>query len=145
MKIDLINILEHPASLLASLAVVTMSVRLLFPLLRRNSSQMKVAGESVVGWNVYLICFFSGVLLTNAVPHFIHGISGEHFPAPFGYLMGNGFLEHLSNVLWGFFNITVGCYLFARGKVLEGAMIKKVIFFSGVLLMSIILTFIFSH
>ena len=35
-------------------------------------------------WATYLASFVSGGLFTNAVPHFIHSVSGEYFPAPFG-------------------------------------------------------------
>ena len=96
-------------------------------------------------WAVYLACFFSGVLFANAVPHFVHGISGEYFPAPFGQYLGKGFLEYLSNVIWGFVNIVFGYNLFVVGKVSSPSKWGKVSFFAGLLCMSIFLSFVFSH
>ncbi len=34
-------------------------------------------------WYSYVGCFFAGMFLANAVPHFVHGISGDPFPTPF--------------------------------------------------------------
>ena len=96
-------------------------------------------------WAIYLACFFSGILFVNAIPHFIHGISGEYFPAPFGQYLGKGFLEYLSNVVWGFVNIVFGYNLFVLGKVSSSSRWGKVSFFAGILCMSIFLSFVFSH
>jgi len=41
-------------------------------------------------WYNYLADFFAGVFLTNAVPHFTHGISGDRFPSPFANPPGKG-------------------------------------------------------
>jgi hypothetical protein len=96
-------------------------------------------------WAIYLACFFSGVLFANAVPHFIHGVSGEFFPAPFAHYLGNGFLEYLSNIIWGFINIVCGYNLFVVGKVSSTDKWGKFSFFTGLLSMSIFLSFVFSH
>jgi hypothetical protein len=52
-------------------------------------------------WVMYLFSFVSGVLFANAVPHFVHGISGEAFPAPFGQYSGKGFPQYLSKCRLG--------------------------------------------
>jgi len=96
-------------------------------------------------WGKYLSCFISGVLFANAIPHFVHGISGEHFPAPLGQFLGSGFPEYLSNVIWGFINIVFGYNQFVIGGVSNPDKWRKIFFFAGFLAMSIFLAFVFSH
>jgi hypothetical protein len=131
---------SHPFSTLVTLAVVALTVKLIFDFFNRKN---KTRNESVDGgmW----AAFISGVLFTNALPHFIHGISGEQFAAPFGYLLGTGYYEYLSNVLWGFLNIVLGYSWFIKGKVSGSDARRKISFFSGILLMGIALSYIFSH
>jgi hypothetical protein len=93
----------------------------------------------------YLACFISGALFTNAVPHFIHGMSGEYFPAPFGKYLGKGFPEYFSNVVWGFINMVVGYNQFVAGRVASPSKWGKWWFFAGVLVMSGFLCLVFSH
>lgn len=52
--------------------------------------------------------FFAGVFLVNAVPHFVHGISGQSFQSPFASPPGVGESSPMINVLWGSFNFLVG-------------------------------------
>jgi hypothetical protein len=89
--------------------------------------------------------FISGVLFTNALAHFTHGISGEDFAAPFGYLLGPGLPSNLSNVVWGFFNIVMGYVQFGRGKVFQQDTRRTFAFFAGVLAMGIFLSVVFSR
>lgn len=93
----------------------------------------------------WLAAFVSGVLFTNAVPHFVHGVSGETFPAPLAPLIGTGFVEHLSNVIWGFVNLVLGYNLFVVGKVSAPGRLNKTVFFAGILAMGIFLAAAFSH
>lgn len=141
---DLISSLfQHPASALVVVALIVLLVRLaprFFQFRSRENDQ--ATGFS---WTAYAMCFFSGVLLTNALAHFSHGISGEQFPAPFGYALGTGFAEHLSNVLWGFLNLVLGYGLFVRGKLFNQSLSGKVAFFAGVLAMGIFLSYVFSR
>ncbi len=51
----------------------------------------------------YIFCFLAGALLANAVPHFVHGISGDRFPTPFANPPGKGTL----NVAWSLFNLVL--------------------------------------
>ena len=62
-------------------------------------------------WYFYLLQFFSGALLSNGVPHFVQGISGNPFQSPFGSPPGVGESSPLSNVLWGFGNLLAGVLL----------------------------------
>ena len=41
-------------------------------------------------WQFYLCAFFAGIFLTNAIPHFVQGISGNKFPTPFAKPPGKG-------------------------------------------------------
>jgi hypothetical protein len=137
------SILQHPASALVLVALAVLVIRLGLRLLRRRNNAGQAIGLGI--WFEYIMCFFSGVLLTNALAHFSHGISGEQFPAPFGYALANGFLEHLSNVLWGFLNLVLGYSLFAKSKVFSQSLAGKIVFFAGVLAMGILLSYLFSR
>jgi len=46
----------------------------------------------------------AGVLFANSLPHLIHGIPGNCFPAPFFHTLGKGAGTAVVNVLWGLFN-----------------------------------------
>jgi len=65
-------------------------------------------------WYGYLAHFVGGVVLANAVPHFVNGISGRAFQSPFASPPGVGESSPIVNVLWGFSNIVVG-YLLLTG------------------------------
>lgn len=138
------NLFQHPASLIVAVALIVLVIRLAPRLFQRGNRDKGQAME-FANWSRYIMCFFSGVLFTNALAHFTHGISGEQFPAPFGYALGNGFLEHLSNVLWGFLNLVLGYSLFVKSKVFEQNMAGKIVFFSGILAMGIFLSYFFSR
>lgn len=134
----------HIPSILVGVALITLVTRLSIKYFqKKNRKDAKLPSENI-SWTKYLMCFFSGVLFTNALPHFVHGISGEYFPAPFSFLLGDGFLDHLSNVIWGFINIVLGYNLFIVGKV-SSTIRRKIMFFGGVLIMAIFLCVIFSH
>src|ERR1700683_915263 len=59
-------------------------------------------------WYFYVLDFISGLLLTNGVPHFAQGVSGNRFQSPFGSPPGVGESSPPSNALWGFANLAVG-------------------------------------
>lgn len=56
----------------------------------------------------------SGVLLANAVPHTVKGMTGQRFPTPFADPPGKGLSPPLHNVAWGVVNLAAGGAL-ARG------------------------------
>ncbi len=89
----------------------------------------------------YIFCFLAGALLANAVPHFVHGISGDRFPTPFANPPGKGTL----NVAWSLFNLVLGYILFRLGKVSSGGDSALLAFFGGVTVISIGLSLRFSH
>ena len=65
-------------------------------------------------WYDYIACFFAGMFLANAVPHFVHGVSGDPFPTPFAHPPGKGLSSSTVNVVWGFANLVVAYLLLCR-------------------------------
>jgi hypothetical protein len=95
-------------------------------------------------WYNYIACFFAGLFLTNVVPHFVHGISGDCFPTPFAHPPGKGLSSPTVNVVWALFNLVVGYMLFRAGKVSNGEILEIVIFFAGIAALSIMLSMRFA-
>ena len=91
-------------------------------------------------WYHYIACFFAGMFIANMVPHFINGISGVAFPTPFSNPPGKGLSSPTVNVLWGLFNLIVGYVLFRAGKISNSKIWSVIIFFVGILLMSVMLS-----
>jgi len=93
-----------------------------------------------MNWYHYIACFFAGVLLTNVVPHFVYGISGDRFPTPFAHPPGKGLSSPTVNVVWALVNLVVGYILFRVGKVSNGNDSALVVFFAGIVAISIMLS-----
>ena len=96
-----------------------------------------------MNWHNYLACFFGGMFLANAVPHFVHGISGDRFPTPFAHPPGKGLSSPTVNVVWALFNLVVGYILFRVGKVSSGEP-SALVFFAGVAAISIMMSIRFA-
>ncbi len=96
-------------------------------------------------WYDYVACFFAGMFLANSVPHFVNGISGDRFPTPFARPPGKGLSSPTVNVIWGLFNLAVGCVLFRVGKVSSGDNAALLIFFVGVAAISIAMSVQFAN
>lgn len=90
-----------------------------------------------MNWYHYLACFFAGMFLANVVPHFVHGISGDRFPTPFARPPGKGLSSPMVNVVWALFNLVVGYVLFRAGKVGSGGDLGLVVFFAGIVAISV--------
>lgn len=133
------------ATNLVTVVLLFLLVRGLIFLFQKLKKQEIGQGFNLQLWGKYVSCFISGVLLTNAIPHFVHGVSGENFPAPFGPYLSSGFPQHLSNVLWGFLNIVLGYNQFVRGEVATPDSWRKFFFFTGVLSMGTFLCYVFSR
>jgi D-alanyl-lipoteichoic acid acyltransferase DltB (MBOAT superfamily) len=101
-------------------------------------------GETTVNWYDYIACFFAGMFLTNVVPHFVYGISGDRFPTPFAHPPGKGLSSPTVNVVWALFNLLAGYMLFRVGKVSSGNDSVLVVFFAGIVAISIPLSVRFS-
>jgi hypothetical protein len=83
-------------------------------------------------WYSYVACFFAGMFLANAVPHFVHGISGDRFPSPFSKPPGKGLSPAPVNMAWALVNLVIGYLLFRAGHVASGAWPAIVVFFAGI-------------
>jgi hypothetical protein len=90
-----------------------------------------------MNWYHYIACFFAGVFLTNVVPHFVYGISGDRFPTPFAHPPGKGLSSPTVNVVWALFNLLVGYILFRVGRVSNGDTSAIIVFFAGIVAISI--------
>ena len=88
-------------------------------------------------WYHYVACLFAGLFLTNAVPHFVHGISGDSFPSPFANPPGKGLSSPMVNVLWALANMLIGYILLRAGKVSQTNKWSLLAFFSGVVCLSL--------
>jgi hypothetical protein len=95
-------------------------------------------------WYHYVACFFAGAFLTNTIPHFVHGISGDSFPSPFANPPGRGLSSPLVNVLWGLGNLVAGYILFRIGKMSKANIGGLLVFFAGIAFISIQLSFAFA-
>jgi hypothetical protein len=92
-------------------------------------------GKIIVNWYDYIACFFAGVFLANAVPHFVHGVSGDRFATPFAS-PGKGLSSPTVNVVWALFNLVVGYILFRAENVLSENYLVLVVFFAGIAVIS---------
>lgn len=89
-------------------------------------------------WYHYIATFFGAVFLTNAVPHFINGISGNAFPTPFADPPGKGLSSPLINILWALFNMLVGYLLVRYSKMTAKNKLSLFVFFIGIAVISIL-------
>jgi hypothetical protein len=67
-----------------------------------------------MNWLHALSYFFGGLFLTNAVPHFVSGVTGKPFQSPFAKPPGKGLSSSTVNVLWGFANCVFAYLLLLR-------------------------------
>jgi hypothetical protein len=84
-----------------------------------------------------IACFFAGAFLANVVPHFVHGISGNRFPTPFAHPPGKGLSSPTVNVVWALVNLVAGFVLFRVGRVSNRGDAALVVFFVGVVAISV--------
>jgi len=96
-------------------------------------------------WYHFLACFFAGAFLANAVPHFVHGVSGDPFPSPFANPPGKGLSSPTVNALWGLGNALVGYLLLRVGKLSPERKWSLVVLFIGAITMSIMLSITFAE
>ena len=88
----------------------------------------------------YVACFFAGMFLANAVPHFVSGTCGDRLPTPFAKPPGKGLSSATVNVVWALFNMVVGYVLFRGGKISSGDPVALGVFFVGFAAISIMLS-----
>ena len=88
-------------------------------------------------WYHYLCGFLAGMILANFVPHFINGVSGNHFPTPFSKPHGIGLSSPTTNVLWALFNLMIGYLLFRFARISTDDNFSLIVLFAGISLLSI--------
>jgi hypothetical protein len=98
-----------------------------------------------VTWYNYIASFFAGIFLANAVPHFVHGISGDRFPTPFAHPPGKGLSSPTVNVVWSLANLVAGYALFRAGQIWDGGIVPVAILFAGITAVSIMSSVHFVH
>ncbi len=65
-------------------------------------------------WLDYIAWFFGGAFLANAVPHFVHGVSGKPFQSPFARPRGVGQSSSMVNMAWALVNLVLAWLLLAK-------------------------------
>jgi len=102
-----------------------------------------ITKNTTMKWYHYIAAFFAGGFITNAIPHLVNGISGNAFPTPFADPPGRGLSSPTVNVLWALFNMFVGYLLFRVSKLNSKSKLGLVIFFIGMILISIMSSIVF--
>jgi hypothetical protein len=93
-----------------------------------------------MAWYAYLAHFAGGLLMINAVPHFIEGTCGRTFPTPFAKPPGKGHSSPMVNVLWGLGNFLVAFILLhGVGQFDPGLNIGTLTVFAGNVVMAVLL------
>ena len=64
-----------------------------------------------MSWYGYALELLAGMLITNAIPHWVLGLSGSPFQSPFAKPPGVGESSPTVNVYWGFANLVGGIVL----------------------------------
>ncbi len=93
-----------------------------------------------MNWYSYLACFFAGIFLANAVPHFVKGICGDRFPTPFAHPPGKGLSSPTVNAAWGLMNLAAGYVLLRLGHLSSGGNAALGIFFAGIAVISLMMS-----
>jgi len=99
-----------------------------------------IAERTKINWYHYIAAFFAGSFLANVVPHFVNGISGNAFPTPFADPPGKGLSSPTINVIWALFNLLIGYLLFRFSKTNSKNKLSLIIFFAGIIWISIMLS-----
>ncbi len=95
-------------------------------------------------WYHYIMVFLAAAFLANFVPHFVNGISGIPFPSPFSNPPGRGLSSPLTNVIWAFINFIAGYLLLRFSRMNSKNILALIIFFLGMVIMSIQLSLTFA-
>ncbi|QES87701.1 hypothetical protein [Rhizosphaericola mali] len=88
-------------------------------------------------WYMYLLSFLAGIFLTNAIPHFVHGISGNKFPTPFAKPHGIGLSSSTTNVIWALVNLIVGFLLLKLSHFSSNNYLQDFTLFLGISFISL--------
>ena len=92
-------------------------------------------------WIAYIIHFIAAALLTNAIPHFVNGVSGRPFRTPFAHRS-----SPVVNVVWGWVNLLIAFLLFANiGPFYIGTPGDTIFVAAGVLVAGVLLARLFER
>lgn len=92
-----------------------------------------------------IACFFAGALLTNVVPHLVHGISGDPFPTPFANPPGKGLSSPTVNMVWSLVNLVLGFLVFRAAHIRSADNLSLLVMLAGIAAISIPLSYRFRH
>jgi len=94
----------------------------------------------------YVAYFAAGIFLANGIPHFTNGVSGRKFQSPFANPPGVSESSPISNVVWGFANLLLGCILtFTVGEFEFSFSLDVGVFLAGFFIMSLFLAWYFDR
>lgn len=96
-------------------------------------------------WYHYLLAFCAAIFLTNFLPHFINGISGNPFPSPFTEPPGVGLSSPVENITWATINFLMGAALIYFGKLNQRHQSILIAYFIGALTMAFYLAYYFGE
>ncbi len=102
------------------------------------------ASTITLKWYHYIAAFFAALFLTNFIPHFVAGVCGDPFPSPFSDPPGKGLSSPIINVWWALANLVVGYLLLRVSKINSSTWLGLLIFFIGIVLMSVNLSVTFT-
>lgn len=88
-------------------------------------------------WYQYVALFFGGAFFSNAIPHFVQGVSGNKFPTPFAKPPGRGLSSATLNVVWGLINFIIAFVLLKESDADTGNLLSVMVFFLGFLAISL--------
>ena len=94
--------------------------------------------EEPMKWYHYIAGFFAGMFLTNSIPHYVNGLSGNPFPTPFADPPIQGLSSPLTNILWALFNLLAGYILFRVSRVNSKRKLGLFTFFLGIIFISVL-------
>ncbi|MDP4208545.1 MAG: hypothetical protein Q8928_07000 [Bacteroidota bacterium] len=89
-------------------------------------------------WYHFVAGFFAGMFLSNFIPHYIKGVTGESFPTPFANPPGKGLSSPMTNAIWALANLVVGFLLFKFGKVSLSNELSLIPFFIGFVVITMV-------
>lgn len=126
-------------------ATAFMLMRLINVISRLIAKGTRQEPAVVPEWRYQLWGLVAGALFANSIPHFIHGVSGSWFPAPFSSYLGKGVPTAVVNVLWGCINFAVGCDLVTTSQKAHFQKLSRILTGVGFVIVSVFLAVIFSR
>jgi len=78
-----------------------------------------------------LLCLLGAMFATNAIPHFVAGVSGRAFQSPFAKPPGKGLSSARINVLWGMVNAVAAWACLVSGRGIDLSRLADALAFLG--------------